>query len=102
MEIFESGDLRVDLTNRAVLVKGKRINLAPMEYSLLRLFVQNAGKVLTHRQITDEIWGSDQPDKHRILRVYISYLRTKLETDPAEPNLLVTEPGIGYRLALQE
>jgi len=95
-EVFRSGDLTVDLVNRAVEVKGKRAKLTPTEYSLLCLFVQNAGKVLTHRQIFREIWGSAETDKISYIRVYLTSLRSKLARE-----LIVTEPGIGYRLALQ-
>jgi two-component system, OmpR family, KDP operon response regulator KdpE len=96
-EVFRAGDLTVDLTTRTVKVKGKRAKLTPKEYSLLRLFVQNAGKVLTHRQIFREVWGTDEPDKVGYIRVYLTTLRSKLASQ-----LIVTEPGIGYRLALQE
>jgi two-component system KDP operon response regulator KdpE len=96
-EVFRSGDLTVDLANRTVKVRGKRAKLTPTEYSLLRLFVQNAGKVLTHRQIFREIWGSAETDNIGYIRVYLASLRSKLARE-----LIVTEPGIGYRLALQE
>jgi two-component system KDP operon response regulator KdpE len=91
----------VDLTNRAVTVAGKKVELTPIEFSLLRLFVQNAGKILTHRQILGKIWGRNEIDNKGYVRVYLAYLRRKLENDPARPELLVTEPGIGYRLAVQ-
>lgn len=97
VEVFQSGDLFVDLTTRTVKVKGKRARLTATEYSLLRLFVKNAGKVLTHRQIFREIWGSDDADNLSYIRVYLTNLRKKLA-----PRLIITEPKVGYRLALSE
>jgi two-component system KDP operon response regulator KdpE len=99
-ETFQSGPLRVDLTTRTVKVKGRSVHLSATEYSLLRLFVKHAGKVLTHGQILREVWGTDDMEKTGYLRVYMAYLREKLEADPAEPELLITEPGIGYRLVI--
>ena len=96
--IFRSGSLQVNLTTRTVKVKGRKIRLTATEYSLLRLFVQHAGKVLTHGQLLRETWGANDADKIGHLRVYMAYLREKLETNPAEPELLITEPGVGYRL----
>jgi two-component system, OmpR family, KDP operon response regulator KdpE len=94
--------LKVDLTIRTVRVEGKKVRLTVTEYSLLRLFMQQAGKVLTHGHILREIWGMDDPEKIGYLRVYMAYLRDKLERDPREPELLVTEPGIGYRLVVDD
>ena len=102
MEIFHSGDLQMDLTTRTVKVKGRKIKLTATEYSLLLLFVQHAGKVLTHGQILRGIWATDDAEKTGQLRVYIKYLREKLEADPAEPALLITEPGVGYRLVVPD
>jgi two-component system KDP operon response regulator KdpE len=99
-EVFSSGPLRVDLTTRTVKVKGRVVNLTVTEYALLHLFVRHAGKVLTHGQILREIWDARDPEKTGPLRVYMGYLREKLENNPAKPELLVTEPGVGYRLAL--
>lgn len=101
-EVFQSGPLRVDLTTRTVKVKGRKMRLSATEYSLLHLFVKHAGKVLTHGQILREVWGTDDVEKTGSLRVYVTYLREKLEANPAEPELLVTEPGIGYRLVIQD
>ena len=72
------------------------------EYALLRLFVQNAGKVLTHTQLLREVWGPSYMEETHYLRVYLAHLRRKLEADPANPKLLVTEPGVGYRLVVDE
>ena len=96
--VFRSGDLEVDLTARVVKLKGRELKLTATEYSLLRLFVQHAGKVLTHRQILKEVWGPGSVDQTHYLRVYIAHLREKLESDPAHPRLITTEPGVGYRL----
>jgi two-component system KDP operon response regulator KdpE len=96
--LFRSGDLEVDLTARVVKLKGRDVKLTATEYSLLRLFVQHAGKVLTHRQILKEVWGPNYVEQTHYLRVYIAHLREKLETEPSKPRLITTESGIGYRL----
>jgi two-component system KDP operon response regulator KdpE len=96
--IFRTGDLEVDLTARVVKLKGREVKLTATEYSLLRLFVQHAGKVLTHRQILKEVWGPNYVEQTHYLRVYIAHLREKLEADPAHPRLIGTEPGVGYRM----
>ncbi|HWF19139.1 MAG TPA: response regulator transcription factor [Verrucomicrobiae bacterium] len=101
-EIFKSGHLEVDLASRLVKVKGRAIKLSPTEYSLLALFVQHAGKLLTQDYLLREIWGSSDPARMGALRVYIRYLREKIETDPAMPEILITESGIGYRLIAQD
>jgi two-component system KDP operon response regulator KdpE len=98
--VFNSGNLLVDLASRTVKVRGRAVRLTATEYSLLHLFIQHAGKVLTHGQLLREIWGSHEEQKTGPLRVYMGYLREKLEADPAKPQLLLTEPGVGYRLAL--
>lgn len=98
--IFSSGDLQVDLAGRTVKVRGRVIRLTATEYALLHYFIQHAGKVLTHAQLLREIWGSHDEQKTGPLRVYMGYLRDKLEADPAKPRLFLTEPGVGYRLAL--
>jgi len=96
--VFRAGQIEVDLTARLVKVKGKEVRLTATEYSLLRLFIQHAGKVLTHRQILREVWGPNAVEQTHYLRVYLAHLREKLEVDPAQPKLLITEPGVGYRL----
>ncbi len=96
--VFRSGGLEVDLAARTVKVNGREARLTATEYSLLRLFVRHSGKVLTHRQVLNEIWGPHAGDQTHYLRVYIAHLREKLEGDPARPELFVTEPGVGYRL----
>ncbi len=96
--VFRSGQLEVDLAARLVRLRGKEVRLTATEYSLLRLFVQHAGKVLTHRQILQEVWGPNYVEQTHYLRVYIAHLREKLEAEPARPRLILTEPGVGYRL----
>ncbi|MGO8928828.1 MAG: response regulator [Limisphaerales bacterium] len=100
--VFRSGQLEVDLAARVVKLKGKEVKLTATEYSLLRLFVQHAGKVLTHRQILREVWGPNYVEQTHYLRVYLAHLREKLEANPAQPELLITEPGVGYRLVCME
>jgi two-component system, OmpR family, KDP operon response regulator KdpE len=100
--VFRSGQLEVDLAARVVKLKGKEVKLTTTEYSLLRLFVQHAGKVLTHRQILREVWGPNYVEQTHYLRVYLAHLREKLEANPAQPELFTTEPGVGYRLVSKE
>jgi two-component system, OmpR family, KDP operon response regulator KdpE len=96
--VFQSGGLEVDLTARVVKLGGREVRLTATEYSLLRLFVQHAGKVLTHRQILREVWGPTYVEQTHYLRVYMAHLREKLEANPAQPERFITEPGVGYRL----
>ncbi|MBU6402628.1 MAG: response regulator [Verrucomicrobia bacterium] len=100
--VFRSGSIEVDLTARLVTVDGKEVRLTATEYSLLRLLVRHAGKVLTHRQLLREVWGETYVGQTHYLRVYVGHLREKLEADPARPELLITEPGVGYRLIVRE
>jgi two-component system, OmpR family, KDP operon response regulator KdpE len=100
--VFRSGHFEVDLAARVVKRKGEEVKLTATEYSLLRLFVQHAGKVLTHRQILREVWGPNYTEQTHYLRVYLAHLREKLEANPAQPELLITEPGVGYRLVFKE
>ncbi|HET6450009.1 MAG TPA: response regulator transcription factor [Spirochaetia bacterium] len=97
-EKFVSGRLTVDLQDRVVTVDGAPVKLTPTEYGLLRLFVQHAGRILTHRQILREVWGPHADEETNYLRVYVTALRKKLEANPQMPELIVTEPGVGYRL----
>jgi len=99
---FQTGALSVDLSNRVVKLKGEIVKLSVTEYALLRMFVQHAGKVLTHRQILREVWGPSYETEIQYLRVYMTMLRRKLEAIPADPKLFVTEPGVGYRLNIVE
>lgn len=100
--VFHSGRLEVDLTARVVKVEGRDVRLTATEYALLRLLVQHAGKVMTHQQILREVWGPDYIDQTQYLRVYMAHLREKLEAEPSKPSLLLTEPGVGYRLVEME
>ena len=100
--VFRSGPLEVDLAARIVKRQGEEVKLTATEYSLLRLFVQHAGKVLTHHQILREVWGPNYVEQTHYLRVYLAHLREKLEANPAQPELLITEPGVGYRLMAKE
>jgi two-component system, OmpR family, KDP operon response regulator KdpE len=97
--IFTVGDLRVDLARRHVFVVGKEVHLTPIEYRLLTVLIRHAGKVLTHRQLLKEVWGPSHTDQPHYLRVYMAQLRRKVEADPARPRYLLTESGVGYRLA---
>jgi two-component system KDP operon response regulator KdpE len=96
--VFRSGPLLIDLADRHVTVDGKEISLTVTEYNLLRLLVRHAGKVLTHRFLLREVWGPTAENQNHYLRVYIARLREKLKADPSQPDILLTEPGIGYRL----
>ena len=94
--VFRSGDLSVDLVRRIVKVGEKEVKLSPKEYELLRILVQHAGKVLTHKFLLGELW--DQTTDAQYLRVYVRQLRQKIEADPERPQYVLTETGIGYRL----
>jgi len=100
--IFRNGDLEVDLSARIVRLKGSEVKLTATEYSLLRLFVTHAGKVLTHKQILREVWGANYETQSHYLRVYMAHLREKLEANPAEPEMFITDSGVGYRLIQQD
>ena len=97
--VFHSGPLEMDLAARIVRIKGREIKMTPTEYSFLRLLARHAGKVVTHRQILKEVWGPAYGEQTHYLRVYVAHLRDKIESDPARPELLLTEPGVGYRLS---
>ncbi len=96
--VFETDDMKVDLTRRQVRVSGEEILLTPTEYDLLRILVQNAGRVLTHRQLLRQVWGNAYESETHLLRVNMSNLRRKIEPDPTRPRYIITEPGVGYRL----
>lgn len=96
---FSVGDLHVDLARRQILIGGKAVHLTPIEYRLLTTLIHHAGKVLTQRQLLKEVWGLHHTEQAHYLRVYIAQLRRKLEADSARPRYLLTEPGVGYRLA---
>jgi two-component system KDP operon response regulator KdpE len=94
--IFRTGDLAVDLVRRIVKLGDTEVKLSPKEYDLLRLLVQHAGKVLTHKFLLSELWDATTDTQY--LRVYVGHLRQKIEADPQRPQYLLTETGIGYRL----
>ena len=97
--VFKVGELQVDLLRRQVLVGDKEIHLTPIEYKLLTMLVRHAGKVVTHQQLLREVWGPAHTEQAHYARVYMAHLRHKLEAEPARPRYLLTEPGVGYRLA---
>jgi two-component system, OmpR family, KDP operon response regulator KdpE len=94
-------DVRVDLVKRIVLVRGQEVHLTPIEYKLLAALVKHAGMVLTHRHLLEQVWGPGHAHQMQYLRVYMTQLRHKLESEPARPKFLVTETGIGYRLRVE-
>ncbi len=96
--VYEQGGIKVDLARRQVSRAGAPVNLSPREYDLLRQLVIHAGKVLTHQHLLREVWGPAHVHDTPYLRVYVGQLRQKLEADPANPQLIATEPGVGYRL----
>ncbi len=96
--VFVLQNLRVDLAQRQVFVDDEEVHLTPNEYKLLQVLIRHAGKVITHRQLLQEVWGPAHVNEVQYLRVYMTQLRHKLEADPARPRFLMNEPGIGYRL----
>jgi two-component system KDP operon response regulator KdpE len=99
--VFLVAGLKVDLPHRRVYRDGSEVHLTPIEYRLLATLVKHAGKVLTHRQLLKEVWGPGHVERSHYLRIYMAGLRHKLETDPARPRFLLTEAGVGYRLAAE-
>ncbi len=100
--VLQVGELKMDVSHRLVTRGENQISLTPIEYEILRLLLQNAGKVLTHRQLLRQVWGTGYESEMHILRVNISNLRRKIEPDPSRPLYLLTEPGVGYRLRADE
>jgi two-component system KDP operon response regulator KdpE len=100
--VFRTRGLMVDLARRVVTVDGQEVKLTPREYDLLRILVTHAGKVITHQHLLREVWGPASVHETHYLRVYIAQLRQKIEPDPAQPRYLLTEPGVGYRLRMDE
>jgi len=98
-QIFRSGQLRVDPLQRKLWRSEEEVKLTKTEYNLLLFLIKHAGKVLTHRQLLQAVWGAEYLDETHYLQVYISRLRNKLEADPTQPEIFLTEPGVGYRLA---
>jgi two-component system KDP operon response regulator KdpE len=99
--IFETPDFKVDLAARIVTVRGKEIHLTPNEYDLLVFLIRHAGKVVTQKQILQEVWGPASGDQVQYLRIYVYQLRQKIETDPDRPKYILTESGVGYRLKVE-
>jgi two-component system, OmpR family, KDP operon response regulator KdpE len=99
--VFTLGRWRVDLSKRQVLVEGREVHLTPLEYSLFTALIRHAGKVVTHRQLLQEVWGGAAGAQPLYLRVYMTQLRHKLEEEPSRPKYLQTEPGVGYRLWME-
>jgi two-component system KDP operon response regulator KdpE len=97
--VIEAGALRIDLARRQVSARGADVHLTPLEFRLLAALARNAGKVMTHRQLLKEVWGPPYVEHTHYLRIYMAQLRHKLEEDPARPRWLLTEAGVGYRLA---
>jgi two-component system KDP operon response regulator KdpE len=97
-EVFTTGNLQIDLLNRWVRLDGDEVHLTPIQYRLLALLAQHAGKVLTQQQILKEVWGPAHTQNAHYLRIFMSQLRQKLEADPTQPKYLLTESGVGYRL----
>ncbi len=98
--VFEVDELKVDMVHRKVLVSGLEVHLTPIEYRLLSALIKHAGKVLTHQMLLKDVWGPNCVERAHYLRIYMGTLRHKLEKDPARPRFLLTEVGVGYRLAV--
>lgn len=99
--VFTCGELIVDFTNRVINSSGDIVQLTPTEYDILKVLVKHAGRVLTHRQLLQEVWGEQYGDELHMLHVNISNLRRKIEPDSARPRYILTEPGVGYRLRIE-
>ena len=97
--VIEIGELAMDLTKRRTTMGGQEVRLTPTEYELLKYLATNSGKVLTRRQLLEQVWGPDFTSDVQYLRVYIGQLRKKIEPDPSRPQYIITEPGVGYRLS---
>ncbi|MFQ5997234.1 MAG: response regulator transcription factor [Dehalococcoidales bacterium] len=93
---FSNGFLSIDVTERKVMVNGEKVKLTPIEFRLLALLLENAGRILTHQQLLEKVWGWEYVDDLDYVRIYISHLRRKIEPEPALPKYIVTEPGVGY------
>ncbi|MBK8034135.1 MAG: response regulator [Anaerolineae bacterium] len=100
--VFSFANVRIDLEHRQVYVAEAEVHLTPIEYKLLTILVRYAGKVVTQKQLLKEIWGPTYEKETHYLRIYMGQLRHKLEADPAQPRWLITEPGVGYRLKVDE
>ena len=101
-EIFQTGELRIELTKRRVFIGDQEVDLTPIEFKLLDVLVRHAGFVVTHRQLLEKVWGPSYIEHNHYLRIYMGQLRHKLEADPARPRFLLTEAGVGYRITDEE
>jgi two-component system KDP operon response regulator KdpE len=97
--VFILDNLRVDLDRRQVFVGQEEVHLTPIEFRILATLIKYSGKVVTHRQLLREVWGPESVFENHYLRVYMTHLRRKIEPNPAQPRFVLTDPGIGYRLA---
>ena len=98
--VIRFGDVQADFEKRSITVRGEEVHLTPNEFKLLQVLIKHAGRVVTQRQLLNEVWGPQHTEQSQYLRVYVAQLRRKLERDPARPRYLQTEPGVGYRLSL--
>ena len=99
--VLRAGEVEIDLIKRRVTRGGEPVKLSPREYELLAQLVRGAGRVMTHAQLLRAVWGEAQANEVQYLRVFVGHLRQKLEADPASPKLILTEPGVGYRLEVE-
>ena len=97
--VIRFGNVEADFEKRQIIVGGQEVHLTPNEYKLLQVLIKHAGRVVTQRQLLNEVWGPQHTEQSQYLRVYVAQLRRKLEQDPARPRYLQTEPGVGYRLS---
>jgi two-component system, OmpR family, KDP operon response regulator KdpE len=95
------GDLEIDLADRAVRRNGEQLHLTPIEFDLLSKLAEHPGRLVTHRQLLQEVWGPGYEDETHYLRVHFAHVRAKIEPDPSNPRFVITEPGIGYRLQVE-
>ncbi|OHX35178.1 MULTISPECIES: response regulator [unclassified Methylomonas] len=100
-ELFETGELQVDMARRRVCMRGSEVRVTPIEFRLLSLLIRHADLVVTHRQLLQEVWGGEHVHDQHYLRIYMGQLRRKLEVNPARPRYLLTEVGVGYRLVCE-
>ncbi len=96
--VIQCGDLSIDLAQRRVTIEAQEIKLTPTEYDIIKILAQNAGKVLTHRQLLKSVWGDTYSEDTHYIRVYIGQIRRKIEANPTQPKYIITESGVGYRL----
>jgi two-component system KDP operon response regulator KdpE len=98
-QLVEAGPVTIDLAARRIMRHGREVHLTPIEYDLLRVLAVNRGRLVTHRALLQEVWGPRHKDATHYLRVHVAHIRQKLEDDPSRPRLVLTDPGVGYRLA---